>query len=124
MRHALTLALLIPCAAPAADPPKTVAPGTPVTITVVPAAAPAPAVSITLHDRHGHVTPHRQGCTHTGGGIIDVAQPSPDTVVITMTGAAVATPHPAKSSFASLEFDLNQCFEVTFDKPDVKGAKL
>ncbi len=63
----------------------TVPAGTPVTITVQPAASTAPPVSITLGPRHGHVSPQRQGCTHTGGGNIDVAQPSPDTVVVTMS---------------------------------------
>jgi hypothetical protein len=87
-------------------------------------APPAPRASITLHGRHGHVTPHRQGFQHTGAGNIDVAQPSPDIVVITMTGVAVAGPHPWKSSAAALDFDLEQCFEVGVDKPEVKTAKL
>ena len=55
------------------------------------AQAPSPQVSITLGSRHGHVTPSRQGFTHTGGGNIDVAQPTPDTVIVTMTGVAVAS---------------------------------
>src|SRR5262245_6452575 len=94
---------------------------------LVMAQAPAPsspAVSITLGGRHGHVTPHRQGCTHTGGGNIDVAQPAPDTVVVTMTGAAVAVGSPCAAGVARLSFDLSQCFEVVFEKPDVKAAKL
>src|SRR5262245_3394683 len=78
-----------------------------------------PVVTITLHDRHGHGTPHRQGCTHTGGGNIDVAQPAPDTVVVTMTGVAVATGHPCTNSAAGQDFDLTQCFEVVFAKPEV-----
>src|SRR5437867_3507630 len=100
-----------------------VPPGTPVTITVTPAQPAAPTVSITLKDRHGHMTPQRNGCTHTGGGNIDVAQPSPDTVVVTMTGVAVATGHPLGSS-ATLCFDLDQSLEVVFEKPEVKAAKL
>jgi hypothetical protein len=81
-------------------------------------------VSIALGSRHGHATPSRQGFTHTGGGNIDVAQPAPDTVVITMTGVAVAGAHPAKHSSATLHFDLDQSFDVSFDKPEVKKAKL
>jgi hypothetical protein len=100
-----------------------VPPGTPVTITVTPAAPAAPPVSITLKDRHGHVTPDRSGCTHTGGGNIDVQQPSPDTVVITMTGVATATGGPHGSS-ATLNFDLEQCFDVVFEKETVKAAKV
>jgi hypothetical protein len=120
------LGLLLPGAFLAAQAPttKTVPPGTPVTITVTPAAPSSPSVSLTLLGRHGHGTPHRQGFTHTGGGTTDVAQPSPDTVVITMTGVAVAGGHPCKHSAAGLDFDLEQCFEVAFEKPDVKAAKL
>ena len=55
-------------AALAAQEKTTVPPGTPVTITVQQAPAATPGVSITLGPRHGHVTPIRHGCTHTGGG--------------------------------------------------------
>ena len=86
--------------------------------------APAPSVSISLGSRTAKAAPTHQGFTHTGGGNIDVAQPAPDTVVITMTGVAVAGAHPIHASQATLQFDLEQCFEVSFDKPDVKKAKL
>src|SRR5260370_22080896 len=90
-----------------------------------PAAAPASSpVTMTLHERHGHETPIRKGFTHTGGGNIDVAQPLPDTVIITMTGVAVAGPHPCKESVATLDFNLDQCLEIVFDKPETKKAKL
>jgi hypothetical protein len=75
-------------------------------------AAPAPSVSITLLDRHGHVTPCKGKCTHTGGGLIDVAAPSPDTVILTMSGAVLAN--------SEMKFDIEQCFEVNFDDPRVK----
>ena len=65
-------------------------------ISVTPATAAPPPVSITLGARHAHVTPSNSGCTHTGGGNIDVQQPSPDTLVVTMTGIAVAVGSPAK----------------------------
>jgi hypothetical protein len=83
-----------------------------------------PIATIALGSRHGHGTPVRQGFTHTGGGNIDVAQPSADTLVITMTGVAVAGGHPCKNSVASLTFDLIQDFEIGFEKPNVKLAKL
>jgi hypothetical protein len=90
-----------------------------------PAPVPAgPAVTISLGSRHGHVTPLRQGFTHTGGGNIDVAQPAADTVIVTMTGVAVAGGHPCKDSVAALNFDLDQCFEVRFEDPKLKSAKL
>jgi hypothetical protein len=84
----------------------------------------APAVTITLGGRHGHGTPVRKGFNHTGGGNIDVAQPAPDTLVVTMTGVAVAGGHPCQDSVARLDFDLTQGFEVVFEKKDVKRAKL
>src|SRR6478752_7527391 len=77
--------------------------------------APVPVPLIILYDRHGHVTPFHGCCQHTGGGNIDIAQPAPDTVVITMTGAAVAGPHPCKDSRAAMDFDLEQCFEISVD---------
>src|SRR2546426_796517 len=76
-------------------------------------APPAPAVTIELGNRQASGTPQRTGFTHTGGGNIDVQQPAPDTVVITMTGVAVAGGHPCQDSVASLTFDLLQEFEVT-----------
>jgi hypothetical protein len=109
----------------AAQPaPVPVPPGTPVTITVVPASTPSPPASIVLGSRHGHVTPHRCGFTHTGGGNIDVSQPTSDVVVITMTGVAVAGAHPFEDSTASMNFDLMQNFEISFDSPKLKRAKL
>lgn len=87
-------------------------------------AAAGPAVTITLGSRKAAVVPSRAGFTHTGGGNIDVAQPAADTVVVTMTGVAVAGAHPCKGSAASLKFDLLQLFEVTFEKPEVKSARI
>jgi len=109
-----------------AQPPATIAlpAGKPLEIRVAPASAPAPDVSITLERRHGHATPRRLGFCHTGGGNTDVAQPSSDTVVITMTGVAVATGGPCRAGVAGMDFDLTQDFEVVFEKSGVKTAKL
>jgi hypothetical protein len=100
-----------------------VKPGVPVNITVTQATPASPPVTITLGSRHGHVTPNRIGCTHTAGGNVDVQQPSSDTIVVTVTGVAVAygTCH---GSTASMGADVEQCFEVAFDNPKVKKAKL
>jgi hypothetical protein len=95
----------------AQNPPAPLPPPTPV--------APAPP-TITLHERHGHVNPIRHGFTHTGAGNIDVAQPTPDTLIVTMTGAAVAGGHPTEDSVATLEFDLEQCLEVTAPDPKAR----
>lgn len=85
---------------------------------------PPPAVTIVLGPGQGTATPFRQGCARTGGGNIHVAQPEPDTLHVTMTGAAVAKAHPCKDSAAGFSFDLSQCFEVSVQSPQVKGAKL
>jgi hypothetical protein len=100
-----------------------VQPGTPVNITVQPAAPSTPPISFVLGPRHGHVTPERHGCTHTGGGNIDIAQPTPDVLVITMSGAAVAY-GALRDALAAQAFDLEQCFELSFDNPKVKKGKL
>lgn len=89
-----------------------------------PAAPAAPQASITLKDRQGVASPTRQGFTHTGGGNIDVAQSAPDTIIVTMTGIAVAGPHPLKDSMASLNFQLDQCIEIALDNPKIKRVKL
>jgi hypothetical protein len=77
-----------------------------------PAPAQVPVPTILLYERHGHVVPNRQGCNHTGGGNIDVAQPTPDVVIVTMSGVAVAAAHPTKDSVASMQFQLDQCLEL------------
>lgn len=88
------------------------------------AEVPSPSVTINLGSRQATATPIREGFTHTGGGNIDVAQPTPDALVVTMTGVAVAGARPCKDSVATLNFDLIQDFEITFEKPEVKKAKL
>jgi hypothetical protein len=118
------LGLLVPAAAVVAQEKTTVAPGTPVTIIVKPAEPASPKVSLALNGRSAHATPVRSGCTHTAGGNIDVQQPSGDTIVVTLTGVAVAAGHPTKNSVAQFNFDVNQCFAVSFDDPSVKKAKL
>jgi hypothetical protein len=83
-----------------------------------------PPVTITLFERSARAVPSRQGFTHTGAGNIDVAQPTPDALVITMTGVAVAGGHPCQFSTAAFDFDLTQCFEIAAAKPEVKTVKL
>jgi hypothetical protein len=91
---------------------------------VLAAEPPAPAVTIDLGSRQAQGIPTRQGFSHTGGGNIDVQQPTPDVLVVTMTGVAVAGGHPCKDSLAALAFDLSQEFDVTAAKPEVKRVKL
>jgi hypothetical protein len=84
-----------------------------------------PPVILQLGDRHGHGVPHRAGCTHLGGGNIEVEQPDANEIRILMRGAVVATGHPFTDSRADMEFDLDQELKVVFREPDkVKAAKL
>jgi hypothetical protein len=83
-----------------------------------------PAVTVLLKDRLGRVVPARSGPTRSGGGAIDLAQPSPDVVVVTLTGVVVAQDHPFWESSASMTFELEQCFDVVFEGEKVKGARL
>jgi hypothetical protein len=85
---------------------------------------PASKVGFILKDRHGHATPARTSSAHTGAGNTDVVQVRDDTVVITMTGVAVAGPYPRSGSSAMLSFDLNQEFEIAFADPKLKKARL
>jgi hypothetical protein len=89
-----------------------------------PSAAAPPPPTLTLGKRSGRVVPQRQGFNHTGGGNIDVAQPAPDTLVITMTGVAVAGKHPCKDSLAALDFELTQDIDVALEKPQGRNLKL
>jgi hypothetical protein len=89
-----------------------------------PARAADSDVTLSLAHRQSTATPHRAGCTHTGGGNILLSQPSADTIVVTMTGVAVATGHPCADSVAALTFDLLQEFEVTINKKEVGKAQL
>jgi hypothetical protein len=111
MRKLITVVVTLGLALPARAAPEAKGP-------------PGPPVSILLRDRHGHVTPAHAGHTWSGGGLIDVQQPAPDTVVITMTGGVAAPGHPCHPTQATMAFDLEQCFEVVFEKPGVKAAKL
>jgi hypothetical protein len=87
-----------------------------VNVTVAAAGTPPPPVSIILHERHGHVTPNKRKCAHSGGGLIEVISPTPDTVLISMSGSVLAN--------SEMRFDLEQLFEISFDDPKLKRAKL
>src|SRR5260370_23855031 len=87
-----TLSLMGPQSLVSAQEKAVVPGGSAVNITLSPGAVAPPPVSITLHERHGHVTPIKGKCAHTGGGLIDVASPAPGTVIVTMTRARLAHP--------------------------------
>jgi len=118
------VAVSLPWPALLAGEPTTVPPGKEVKVEVKAAEPATPTVTLTLGPRHGHVTPVKHGFAKTAAGNIDVAQPAPDTVVITATGLTLAGASPICCSDASIQLDLTQCFEVVFEKPEVRQAKL
>jgi len=83
-----------------------------------------PAVTITLKDRHGHATPIHSHTARSGGGNVDVQQPAPDVVIITLTGGVVAADHPCGSSTCVMDFDLEQNLAIEFENPKIKRAQL
>lgn len=71
-------------------------------------------------------TPTRTGCVgfaHTGGGDIQVTQPAPHVLVVTMMGSALAKGQLLKESSAAWAFDMMQDFEIVCD-PKIKNVKL
>lgn len=87
-------------------------------------APPAPKVTFVVKDRHGHATPTRTNMAHTAGGNVDVAQPSDDKLIVTMTGVVTAGPNPGMPTSAEMAFDLNQDIEIVIADPKIKKAKL
>ena len=85
-----------PCCPP--KPAAAPAPAEPKTVTIKATVEEPPTVTIKLGDRCAKAVPHKQCCDHTGGGNIDVQQPTPDVLVITMTGVAVAEGSDRKST--------------------------
>jgi hypothetical protein len=73
--------------------------------------------------RDGYAAPSHHCSALTGGGAVTVLQPAPDTLIITLTGAAAAKANPFAPSMAGLEAAVEQQFEVVFPG-GVKPARL
>jgi hypothetical protein len=98
-------AVISPVAISAADPP------------------PGPAYQIVLRSRHAEVTPTRVKDAQTGGGYILVEQPEPNTIVITMAGAAVAGSECCGST-AAIDFNLEQELEIVPTRAGVRPPRI
>jgi len=86
----------------------------------LPAQSPAePPYRIVLRSRHAEAMPTRFKDAQTGGGAIVVEQPEPNTIVVTMTGAAVAGSD-FHASAAAIAFNLDQDLEIV---PTRKGLR-
>jgi hypothetical protein len=89
---------------------------------VVSAADPPPAeppYQIVLRSRTAQASPTKTKDAQTGGGAILVEQPERNTIVVTMTGAAVAGSEFHGSS-AAIPFDLEQALDIL---PTRKGLR-
>jgi hypothetical protein len=89
-----------------------------------PAPAPAPTYTITLKSRHACVTPRTKKLARVDGGFIDVAAPSPQALVVTMTGTAAASSYLGCTGAATAEFELAQQIEITCSDPSVALVSL
>lgn len=81
------------------------------------------AYGIVLRSRHAEAAPMRLKGAQTGGGAILVEQPEPNSVVVTMTGAAVAGSdcHPSQ---AALAFELEQDLEIVPARSGVRPPRV
>jgi len=88
------------------------------------AARALPPVELIAAAGEASAVPLKKGVAYANGGIIDVAQPNPTTIVVTMTGLAATDADPFCTSVANYQFNLAQCFEVVFNSKAVKAANL
>jgi hypothetical protein len=98
-------ALLIPPAVNAAAPPA------------------GPAYQIVLRSRNAEATSMRVKDAQTGGGYVLVEQPEPNTIVVTMGGAAVAG-SACHGSAAGIDFHLEQDLDIIPTRPGVRPPRV
>ncbi len=87
------------------------------------APATSPAYQIVLRSRHAQVTPAKCGRAQTGGGSILVAQPEPNTIIVTMSGSAVVGSgyRPAN---ATIHYDFAQDLDILPLRDAVRPPRL
>src|SRR5262245_45469436 len=85
---------------------------------------PRPAVELVVLPGEASAVPYKRGVSYANGGIIDVTQPTPTTIVVTMTGLTATNADLLHTSVAAYHFDLSQCFDLVVNSPRVKGVKL
>ena len=87
-----------------------------------PERSPLPPVDLVIFPGEAVATPHRKGVSWANGGVVDVSQPNPTTIVVTMSGLCATNADMICTSTAGYHFDLNQCFGVRFNSRKVKGG--
>src|SRR5262245_48608078 len=90
----------------------------------VPAGPPTTPYQIRLGPRKAQASPAHTYDSQTGGGAIDVQQPLPHVLLITMRGAAVAGTNCKPGAAASITFELDQEFAVTATRPGLRPPRL
>jgi hypothetical protein len=85
---------------------------------------PRPPVEFILAPGQAKGIPFKKGVAYANGGVIDVAQPNPTTIVVTMTGLTATNADLLCQSVAGYRFVLAQRFEVVFHSRRVKSAQL
>ena len=93
-------------------------------LTAVAAPAQTSPLRIVLGQRTGESVATRAGLAHAGGGVIDVGQPRPDGVVVTMSGLTAVGGLPCETSAAVVAFDVCQHFWVVHDRGDTRPVRL
>ncbi len=88
-------------------------------------AQPPPPYQIILRSRNAESTPQRNGKdAQTSGGQIEVVQRDPNSVLIVMRGAVVAGAETHKGGAASIQFVLNQDFEIVPTRANLKPPRV
>jgi len=70
------------------------------------------------------VTPHTKKLARVDGGFIDVATPSPQGLIFTMTGTAAASSYLGCTGVATADFELAQEFEISCSDASVTTVAL
>ena len=70
------------------------------------------------------MTPHTKKLARVDGGFIDVATPTAQGLIVTMTGTAAASSYLGCTGVATAEFELAQEFEITCSDPNVSTVAL
>src|SRR5437588_755455 len=85
---------------------------------------PRPAAEFVIAPGQAHAVPSKEGVSWANGGVVDVAQPNPTTLVVTMSGITATNANLICTSIAQYQFDLAQEFAIRFNSPRVTGAVL
>lgn len=87
-------------------------------------ATPANPIHITPEARQGGVEPHSKREARADGGLIDVRIPTPNSVVVVMSGTVAANAYLGCRSHAEQNFHLVQELEIASSDPAVKQVEL